>query len=377
MRGATQTSSEERGSAGRRLAVVGALTALALIAATLLMLASIASSHSSTAPLGLLVLPFIWVVIVAVGVVMGVVVRVVPRRKQPLVLATTVIPLVAGIAAVGVPEALQHHFRAEWSTRELYLASIVSVPAAALAAGGLSAAYRRSLSAPVLGALIAGLVSWAFFLGSWAPSWCPTWCQGVGVTSAASPVVTAEKAAGRPPRGRIEATTRYRGRDYAVLVWRRRGRLCWLGGRADVVETRRLERGGSCVSPESLERGKRLTYTRTIVVDRTVTAAEARRAFRTKRDLPGVEIVSGLAAADTKSLGVDGEGRPRLLTLSRRNRAFIIVYELSPRGQRIHVVAADHDGFRRRKETFAPPLRKTLDSSKVPVRRPLRQTEGD
>lgn len=352
--------------------VVGLLTVAAEAVATVLMLASIASSSSSTAPLGLVVLPFVWIFILLVGALMGAVAGFAPRHRQPLLLALTVLPLLAGIAAVGVPEALQHHYRSSWDSRGLYWVSIASIPLTGLAAWGAAAGYRLPTATPAATGVAAATLAWATFLQGWTPGWCPNWCQSRTVASEPSPIVTAEERAGSPPRGRIEATATYKGREFGVLVWRRRGRLCWLGGRPRTLERHRLERGGSCVRPQSLAR-RRVVYTRTMRVDRNVSAAELRRAFLAKRDVPGVEIVSGVAAADTSSLRVDGKARPRLLPLSKRNRAFITVYELSPRGQWIKVAARDGQGFRSLHETFAPPLREALEVPERPVRRPLRR----
>ena len=174
MKAAAQRTPNKRRS-GSAIRWVRVLTALSLAVAGVLMHLSITSSESSTAGLGYFSLAVIWSGILSVGIVAEVILRE-PRRAQPLLFASTILPAFAAVGAIAVPEALQHHFRSSFDPATLHEVSLYPVPLALVAglllATGYGCRWRRRLivaATATVGALLGRVLLLAFFGPGWWP----------------------------------------------------------------------------------------------------------------------------------------------------------------------------------------------------------------
>jgi len=145
--------------------LLGALIALVAMAAF------VASSSSSTAPLGLVItLPGIWIGLVFLGLVATVVLAAVPVRHEPLALSLSVVPLLAGALALSIPEALKHNFRG-LGEGVLFTSSFLSIPIGALLGFGLAAAWRAPRGRTALAAGVGAIAAWLLFVSSCGGGW--------------------------------------------------------------------------------------------------------------------------------------------------------------------------------------------------------------
>jgi hypothetical protein len=141
--------------------------AIALVA----MLGFVASSSSSTAPLGLVItLPAIWIGLVVLGLVATVVLAVVPARHEPLALSLTVVPLLAGVLSLTIPEALKHNLRS-LDGGVLFASSFLSIPVGALLGLGLAAAWSTSMRRTALAATVGAIAAWLLFVSGCGGGW--------------------------------------------------------------------------------------------------------------------------------------------------------------------------------------------------------------
>lgn len=139
--------------------------------ALLVMVAFVANSSSSTAGLGLAItLPGIWIGLILLGLIATGVLAAVPERHEPLVLSLTVVPLLAGVLSLSIPEALKHNFR--WLDEGvLFASSFLSIPVGALLGFGLAAAWRAPGGRTALAAGVGASAAWLLFVSGCGGGW--------------------------------------------------------------------------------------------------------------------------------------------------------------------------------------------------------------
>jgi len=145
--------------------LLGAL--IALVA----MVALVANSSSSTAGLGLAItLPAIWIGLVFLGLIATGVLAAVPEKHEPLALSLTVVPLLAGVLSLSIPEALKHNFR--WLDEGvLFASSFLSIPVGALLGFGLAGAWRAPGGRTALAAGVGAMAAWLLFVSGCGDGW--------------------------------------------------------------------------------------------------------------------------------------------------------------------------------------------------------------